>query len=165
MIPEEGIDSIPPEHHPAVVNSRRLLLAAAVLTGGVAAALAVLPTSTLGSLLDVDGEAATAFLVRRYAVSATAALCVAIVGLTRTSTPDRAALLAVATWFAGQAIVALLGLATGDVGGLAWAAAFADPLLATMFLTASLAAGPEPMDRRGSAAGPGWGVDVDRGEG
>lgn len=104
-------------------------------------ALAVLPASTLGSLLDVDGPAATAFLVRRYAVSATAALCVAIIGLARTSSPERAALLAVATWFAGQGIVALLGLATGDVGGLAWVAVVADPLLAAVFLVASRRAG------------------------
>ncbi|MDP4510542.1 hypothetical protein [Nonomuraea turcica] len=123
------------------MNSRRVLVAAAVLTGGVAVALAVLPTSMLGSLLDVDGPAATAFLVRRYAVSATAALCVAIIGIARRSSPERAALLAVATWFAVQGIVALLGLATGDVGGLAWVAVVADPLLAAGFLLASRGAG------------------------
>jgi hypothetical protein len=122
------------------VNSRHALLAAAVLTGGVAAALAVLPTSTLSSLLDVDGAAATAFLVRRYAVSATAALCVAIAGLARTR-PHRAALLAVTTWFAVQGIVAVLGLARGDVGGLAWVAVVADPLLAIVFLAAARDAG------------------------
>jgi hypothetical protein len=98
----------------------------------------------LGSLLDVDGPAATAFLVRRYAVSATVALCIAIIGIARTSSPERAALLAVATWFAVQGIVALLGLATGDVGGLAWVAVVADPLLAVGFLLASRGAGSRP---------------------
>ena len=104
-------------------------------------ALAVLPPSILRSLLDADGPATTAFLVRRYAVSATAALCVAIIGIARTSSPERAALLAVATWFAVQGIVALLGLATGDVGGLAWVTVVADPLLAAGFLVASRGAG------------------------
>ena len=104
-------------------------------------ALAVLPTNLLESLLEVDGRAATAFLVRRYAVSATAALCVAIIGVARASSPERAALLAVATWFAVQGIVAVVGLATGDVGGLTWVAIVADPLLAAGFLVAARGAG------------------------
>jgi hypothetical protein len=119
------------------VNPRHVIVAGMVLTGGVALALAVLPTRWLTSLLDVDGPAATAFLVRRYAVSATAALYVTLAGIVRHSSPERTALRALATWFGVQGVVALLGLLTGDVGGMAWVAAAVDPLLAAGFLVAS----------------------------
>jgi hypothetical protein len=123
-----------------------------VLTAGVALALAVLPTRWLTSLLDVDGPAATAFLVRRYAVSATAALCVALAGIVCNSSPERTALRALATWFGVKGVVAWLGLLTGDVGGLAWVAAAVDPLLAAGFLIASRGAG---LRSSGALAGGG----------
>jgi hypothetical protein len=121
------------------VGQRRAILAGLVLTGGVAVALAALPTRWLASLLAVDGPAATTFLVRRYAVSATAALCVVALGILRDRGPERTVLLALATWFGVQGLVALLGLVAGDVGGAAWVAVVADPGLAAAFLAASRA--------------------------
>jgi hypothetical protein len=88
-------------------------------------------------MLDTSGADATTFLVRRYGASATAALAVTTAIIARGGAPQRAALLGVAAWFGGQAVVAVWGLASGTVGGLAWLAVFADPLIAAGFLALS----------------------------
>lgn len=95
-------------------------------------ALAIAP-NWLAGLLDVSSDDATAFLVRRYGVSATAALIVVAIAISRQAAPQPAALLAFATWFGVQAVVAILGIVAGTVGGLAWLAAAADPLIAAWF--------------------------------
>jgi hypothetical protein len=133
------------------VNPRSALVAGAVLAGGTAVALALLPTSWLSEMLDVGDDDAAAFLVRRYAVSATAALCVVSAGLARRAAPARAGLLALAVWFAGQGLVAAWGLAAGTVGGLAWVAVAVDPLIAASFYTLSRRVGSpattEPLEQ------------------
>ena len=80
------------------------------------------------------GADATSFLVRRYAASATAALFVVTTAIARRTNPQRAALLGFATWFGVQGVVAIWGVGTGTVGGLAWVAVFADPLIAAWFV-------------------------------
>jgi hypothetical protein len=108
-----------------------------VIAGGVALVLLLLPTGWLTGLLDLADQDATAFLVRRYAASATAALCVATAGIARGANAQRAVLLGLATWFAAQAAVAVWGIATDTVGGLAWLALAADPLIAAWFYALS----------------------------
>jgi hypothetical protein len=141
------------------VNPRSALAVGAVLAGGTAAVLALLPTSWLSSMLEVSQDDAAAFLVRRYAVSATAALCVVSAGLARGADPARTGLLALAVWFAGQGIVAAWGLAAGAVEGLAWVAVVVDPLIATSFYTLSAKATrrspPSPSGNGLSSAAPG----------
>jgi hypothetical protein len=132
-IPSPGIDTVPRAVDSDDVNPRSALALGAVLAGATAAALALLPTSWLSSMLEVGEDDAASFLVRRYAVSATAALCVVGAGLARGADPARTGLLAFAVWFAGQGIVAASGLATGAVGGLAWLAVAVDPVIAAWF--------------------------------
>ncbi|HEX6336914.1 MAG TPA: hypothetical protein VFZ85_08170 [Jiangellaceae bacterium] len=119
------------------MNPRHGLLAGAAIAGTVALVLAIAPTSWLADMLDVAGDDATAFLVRRYAASATAALFVAITGIAQGARPHRAGLLAVAVWFTVQGLVAVVGIVSGTVGGFAWLAAFADPLIAAWFFVLS----------------------------
>jgi hypothetical protein len=88
-------------------------------------------------MLDVAGRDATAFLVRRYAASATAALAVVAIAVLRRADPYRAVLLGLGTWFAVQAATAGWGAVSGTVGRLVWLAVVADPLLATWFLILS----------------------------
>jgi hypothetical protein len=109
----------------------------AAIAGAVALVLAIAPTTWLSDLLDVAGHDATSFLIRRYAASATAALFVATTGIVQGTSPHRVGLLALAAWFAVQGVVAVAGLVSGTVGGLAWLAAFIDPLIATWFFTVS----------------------------
>jgi hypothetical protein len=104
------------------------------MTAAVALVLAIAPAGWMAELLDVASADATAFLTRRYAASATAALFVVTIAVMRGGSPRRAGLLALATWFAVQGVVAVVGLVSGTVGGLAWAAVLADPLLAAWFL-------------------------------
>jgi hypothetical protein len=116
------------------VNPRYGLRVGVAIAAGVGLFLAIAPTSWLEELLDVRGADATSFLVRRYAASATAALFVITTAIARRTNPQRAALLGFATWFGVQGVVAILGVGTGTVGGLAWLAVFADPLIAAWFL-------------------------------
>jgi hypothetical protein len=136
-LPEKGIDAIPLWAHAGSVNPRYGLIAGAAIAGFAALVLAIVPAGWLADLLDVAGDDATAFLVRRYAASATAALLVVTASIARGADPQRAVLLALATWFAVQGIVAIVGIATGTVGGLAWLAVVADPLLAAWFFALS----------------------------
>lgn len=119
------------------MNPRYGLTAGAAIAAGAGLFLAIAPTSWLEELLDVRGADATSFLVRRYAASATAALFTVITAIARRTNPQRAALLGLATWFGVQGVVAILGVGTGTVGGLAWLAIFADPLIAAWFLMLS----------------------------
>jgi hypothetical protein len=116
------------------VNPRYGLPVGAAIAAGVGLFLAIAPMSWLEELLDVRGADATSFLVRRYAASATAALFVVTTAIARRTNPQRAALLGFATWFGVQGVVAILGVASGAVGGLAWLAVLADPLIAAWFL-------------------------------
>lgn len=108
-----------------------------MIAGVVALVLMVLPTGWLTGLLDIADQDATAFLVRRYAVSATAALCVATAAIARGASAQRTGLLALATWFAVQAAVAVWGIASETAGGLTWVAVAADPLIAVWFYALS----------------------------
>ena len=116
------------------MNPRYGLTVGAAIAAGVGLFLAIAPTSWLEELLEVRGADATSFLVRRYAASATAALFVVTTAIARRTNPQRAALLGFATWFGVQGAVAIWGVGTGTVGGLAWVAVFADPLIAAWFL-------------------------------
>jgi hypothetical protein len=119
------------------VNPRYGLKAGIAIAAGVGLFLAIAPTSWLEELLDVRGADATSFLVRRYAASATAALFMVTTAIARRTNPQRAALSGLATWFGVQGLVAFLGVVTGTVGGLAWLAVLADPLIAAWFLMLS----------------------------
>jgi hypothetical protein len=136
-LPEKGIDVTPYSAHAGGVNPRYGLIAGAAIAGAVALVLATAPTTWLADLLDVAGQDATPFLTRRYAASATAALFVATTGIVRGTSPHRAGLLALTTWFAVQGLVAVTGIVSGTVGGLAWLAAVVDPLIATWFFALS----------------------------
>ncbi len=116
------------------MNFRFGVIAGGVIAGGVAVLLAVAPAIWLADMLDVTGHDATTFLVRRYAASATAALAVVAIATARRTEPRRAVLLGFGTWFGLQAVTASWGLIAGVVGGFAWLAMVADPLIAAWFL-------------------------------
>jgi hypothetical protein len=113
------------------------LITGAALTSFVALVSAFVPVDWLAGMLGVSGVDATSFLLRRYGGSATAALCVSTAAIARHAAPARAALLALSAWFSVQGLVALWGLAFGQVGGLAWVAVVADPLIARWFIALS----------------------------
>jgi hypothetical protein len=119
------------------MNPRFGLLAGALITASAALVLAFAPVSWLASLLDVSSDAVTTFLVRRYGASATAALFVVVAAAERGAIARRATLLGLATWFAVQGAVAVWGIVSGAVGGLAWLAMIADPLIAAWFFVLS----------------------------
>lgn len=129
-LPDKGIVFMSFRIHTSGVNPRYGLLAGAVVSGTAALALGIAPAGWLADLLDLAAEDAAAFLMRRYAASATAALFVATIGLVRGISPQRAGLLALSTWFAVQGLVAIVGVISGTVGSLAWLVVFVDPLLA-----------------------------------
>jgi hypothetical protein len=105
-----------------------------VIAGMVGLVLLIAPVDWLGDVLHAGEEDLTTFLVRRYAASATAGLFAFTVATVRHTEPQRAALLALATWFGFQTATAVAGVVTSDVGGLAWLAVIADPIIATWFL-------------------------------
>lgn len=115
------------------MQPRTSLTIGATLAAGVALILALVPGEVIAALLSLAPDDATTFLVRRYAASATAAMAVTSLGITRGHSPQRSALLGLATWFGVQALIIVAGLATGVVGGLAWLAALGDPALAAWF--------------------------------
>jgi hypothetical protein len=119
------------------MNPRYGVLAGAAIAAVVAAVLAVVPAAWFGDMLDVEGRDATTFLVRRYAASATAALAVVTIATARRTDPMRAVLLGLSTWFGVQTVTAWLGIIAGAVGGFAWLAVLADPLIAAWFLLLS----------------------------
>jgi hypothetical protein len=113
------------------------LIAVAVLTGFVSLALLVLPSALVGYLMALSPEIAADFLVRRYAVSATAGLCVAAL-MARTRAPAAKAVYGgVSAWFAVQGAVALWAVISGVAGGAIWLALVADPVLAMAFFVLS----------------------------
>lgn len=119
-------------------NPRLGLHVGVALAALVSLILAFTPANWLGEMLSVSGDGATSFLVRRYGASATAALAVGCLQVARGAHGEHAALQSFATWFAGQGLVAIHGVATGTVGGFAWLAVFADPALAAWFLLLAL---------------------------
>lgn len=133
-LPSEGSDTIPSTEHSSRMTPRFGLITGAALAACVALVLAFVPADWLAGLLGVSGVDATSFLVRRYGASATAALCVSTAAIAAHAAPSRAALLALSAWFGVQGLVALLGLASGHVGGLAWVAVVADPVIAGWFI-------------------------------
>jgi hypothetical protein len=136
-LPGKGIDFAPYRGHAGNVNPRSGLIAGAAIAGAVALVLLIAPTEWLADRLDVTGEDATTFLIRRYAASATAALFVATAGLVRGARPHQTGLLALAAWFTVQGVVAMVGVASGTVGGLVWLAVFIDPFIAAWFFALS----------------------------
>lgn len=122
------------------MTPRSGLIAGAVLAAFVALVLAFVPAGWLAGLLNVSGADATSFLVRRYGASATAALFVSTAAIVQKTAPARAALLALSAWFGVQGLVAMWGISFGHVGGLAWAAVVADPLIAGWFIALSVKA-------------------------
>ena len=119
------------------MNPRHGLTAGAVIAAVVGLFLAVASAAWFEGLLDVSGADATTFLVRRYEASATVALFVVTAAIGLQANPQRAVLLALSAWFGVQGVVALSGVVSGTVGGLAWAAVFADPLIAAWFFALS----------------------------
>lgn len=119
------------------MTPRSGLIAGAALAALVALVLAFVPAGWLAGLLNVSGADATSFLVRRYGASATAALFVSTAAIVQKTAPARAALLALSAWFGVQGLVAIWGIAFGHVGGLAWLAVVADPLMAGWFIALS----------------------------
>jgi hypothetical protein len=116
------------------MTPRSGLIVGAALAALVALVLAFVPADWLAGLLSVSGADATSFLVRRYGASATAALFVSTAAIVLKTAPSRAALLALSAWFGVQGLVAIWGIAFGSVGGLAWLAVVADPLIAGWFI-------------------------------
>jgi hypothetical protein len=119
------------------MNPRYGAIAGAVIAASVAMVLAVAPAGWLADMLGVSGHDATTFLIRRYAASATAALAVVTIAAARRTDPTRAVLLGLGTWFGVQAVTAWWGTLAGEVGGFAWLAVVADPLIAAWFLLLS----------------------------
>jgi len=115
------------------MQPRTSLTIGATLAGAVALVFAFVPADLLADRLALAPDDAATFLVRRYAASATAAVAVTSLGIARGQEPERSALFGLATWFAVQALAAVVGLATGTVGGVAWLAVVADPVLAAGF--------------------------------
>jgi hypothetical protein len=119
------------------MNPRYGVIAGVAIAALAAMVLAVAPTAWLADMLDVGDRVATTFLVRRYAASATAALAVVTIATARHTDPTRAVLLGLSTWFGVQAVTAWWGVVAGAVGGFAWLATVADPLIAAWFLLLS----------------------------
>jgi hypothetical protein len=135
--PQQGIDGAGAAVHADAMNPRHGLIAGAATAALVAVVLATVPVAWLADMLEVADGDATAFLFRRYAASATAALAVLTIAVGRRTDPHRAVLLGLSTWFGAQAVTAWWGVISGTVGGLAWLAVVADPLIAACFLILS----------------------------
>ena len=116
------------------INPATGVAVGAVLAAGIAVVLLIAPVAWFEDLLDATRADLGAFLVRRYAASATAALFVMALGTARSNRPRRVALQALATWFGVQGAIAVWGIASGSVGGLTWLAVVADPSIAAAFL-------------------------------
>lgn len=123
------------------MQPRTALTAGATLAAAIALIFALVPADWLAGLLSLAPDDAATFLMRRYAASATAAVAVTSLGIARGQAPERSALFGLATWFAVQALTAVVGLVTGTVGGLAWLAVVADPVLAAGFAILARRAG------------------------
>lgn len=136
-LPSEGSDIVRSTGHSGGMTPRSGLIVGAALAAFVTLVLAFAPADWLAGLLDVSGADATSFLVRRYGASATAALFVATAAIARQSAASRAALLALSAWFGVQGLVAVWGIVSGHVGGLAWVAVVADPLISWWFIALS----------------------------
>lgn len=119
------------------MNPRYGVIAGAAIAALAAIVLAVVPVAWLADMLDVADRDATTFLVRRYAASATAALAVVTIAMAWRIDPTRAVLLGLSIWFGVQAVTAWWGVISGAVGGFAWLAVVADPLIAAWFLLLS----------------------------
>lgn len=138
LLPFKGMVIVAVSTNNVNMNPRFGLLVGALITAGAALVLAFAPVGWLASLLDVSSDAVTTFLLRRYGASATAALFAVVAAVERGATARRAALLGLATWFAVQGSVAVWGIVSGTVGGLAWLAMIADPLIAAWFFVLSV---------------------------
>jgi hypothetical protein len=136
------------------MQPRTALTIGATLAGAVALVFALVPADWFAGLLALAPEDAATFLARRYAASATAAVAVTSLGIARGREPERSALFGLATWFAVQALAAVVGLATDTVGGVAWLAVVADPMLATGFAILARRAGLPACKPRHDPAAP-----------
>ena len=122
-----------------------VLRAGAVILAGVALAMLLAP-ATIGSLFGVDSSSGGDFLARRYGASGMAALAAAL----WTAPGDnarRTVLIALAAWFAVQAIVVVIGLATSLVSTLGLVAAISDSLLCATAIVVARWAGDSPTDQ------------------
>jgi hypothetical protein len=134
------------------MQPRTALTIGATLAGAVALVVALVPADRLAGLLALAPDDAATFLLQRYAASATAAVAVTSLGIARGQAPERSALFGLATWFAVQALAVVVGLATGTVGGVAWLAVVADPVLATGFAVLARRAGQSASKPRSDPA-------------
>lgn len=125
------------------MNPRLGLKIGALITGVATLVLIIAPSDWFADLLAISDQDVASFLVKRYAASSTAALFVFVGSTAMRRDAESSALLALSTWFAIQAGVAIWGVSTGIVGGMAWTAAFSDPLLAIWFYMLSRKAAPQ----------------------
>jgi hypothetical protein len=108
-----------------------LVLGTAAALGGTAF-LVVAPPAWMAAQLELAEADASAFLLRRFAASATAGLAVTGVSALRGVDARPAALAGLAAWFGGQALTAFGGLVSGTVGGVARFSAVLDPAMAAV---------------------------------
>ena len=104
-----------------------ILRLGAVVLAAVALAMFLAPAA-IGTLFGVDSSSGGDFLARRYGASGMAALAAAL-WIAPGDNARRTVLIALAVWFAVQAVVVILGLATSLVSPLGVVAAVSDSLL------------------------------------
>ena len=112
-----------------------ILRLGAVILAAVALLMLLAPAA-IGSLFGVDSSSGGDFLARRYGASGMAALAAAL-----WSAPGgnarQTVLIALAVWFATQAVVVLIGLATSLVSPLGVVAAASDSILCVAAILAA----------------------------
>jgi hypothetical protein len=132
-MPQQGSDTIPFLAHHHKMNRRFPFAIGTAMAGGIALVLGAAPVHWLAGLLELTEGETAAFLLRRYAASASLALAIAAYAAASGVESGRALFLGFGAWFAGQGLVAVAGLVSGTAGGLIWLAVVADPLVALWF--------------------------------
>ena len=112
-----------------------ILRLGAVVLAAVALAMFLVPAA-IGSLFGVDSSSGGDFLASRYGASGMAALAAAL-WMAPGDNARRTVLIALAVWFAVQAVVVILGLATSLVSPLSVVAAVSDSILCVGAILAS----------------------------
>lgn len=104
-----------------------ILRVGAVVLAAVALMMLLAPAA-IGSVFGVDSSSGGDFLARRYGASGIAALAAALWAAPG-GNARRTVLIALAAWFAVQAVVVIAGLATSLVSPLGLVAAISDSFL------------------------------------
>ena len=112
-----------------------ILRLGAVVLAAVALAMFLVPAA-IGSLFGVDSSSGGDFLARRYGASGMAALAAAL-WMAPGDNARRTVLIALAVWFAVQAVVVILGLATSLFSPMSVVAAVSDSILCVGAILAS----------------------------